>query len=236
MSAAKTTERNRLALPERCDTAPGFVDALIALFGFVLRLLFRIEVSGNRAFGSDPIIVVANHLSWVDPLVLLMYGPRKPRLWFVGKTATALNSWWKRLLIERAGGLIPVYPGSRLGAAMALAGAVRALERGGSVVIFPEGGVGEVEGTVGPFRPGVGYLAAHSPRRIVPVAISGSHDLYRGKRIRVIFGDPFSPPDGMTSEELASGFIREKLQTLLPDYHDNYQGVKRWTWLKDLLY
>lgn len=143
-----------------------------------------------------PLIVVANHISIMDPpLVGGWLAPllgRRPRFLakaslFVGPLGTFLRSQ----------GVIPVKAGGSDVEAFRAARAV--LKGGGIVVIFPEG-TRSLDGLLQEARPGVALLATRSGVPILPVGISDTDILLgRGKRlprlgtrVSMRIGEPFT--------------------------------------------
>ena len=157
----------------------------------VMRLGFRLRSRGaEHAPHEGPVLLVANHLSVLDPLLIAAATPRQ--LSFMAKA--------ELFAIPFFGGLI-----RRLGAkplrreggdAGALRTALRVLKDGGALLMFPEGTRGE-EGILGPAKSGAGMLAVLGGARVIPVLISGSGRAWpRGRRfprparVTVTFGPP----------------------------------------------
>jgi 1-acyl-sn-glycerol-3-phosphate acyltransferase len=92
----------------------------------------------------------------------------------------------------------------------------RCLEVGGAVAIFPEGNYGPKEGEMMPFKKGFAHFAIKARVPVVPVALSGTKDLWFRKPIRVIIGAPISTAgqDPTTLTQLAF----ETIGKLLPPY------------------
>jgi 1-acyl-sn-glycerol-3-phosphate acyltransferase len=139
---------------------------------------FRMERKGLKNMpDSGPLIIAANHRSFLDPFVI---GTciRRP-IYFVAKKELfdhKIGGW----LIARLGAF-PVNRDS--GDAEMLATAKAILERGGCVVIFPEG-TRVRPGPLAAPRRGVARLALETGATIVPVAVAGTEDVRRGFRIR----------------------------------------------------
>lgn len=75
------------------------------------------------------------------------------------------------------------------------------IKTGGAMIIFPEGTRSKGQGLL-PFRPGALKLAVQAASPIIPVAISGSYDVFEktgrvisGVPVRVIFGKPIITAD-----------------------------------------
>jgi 1-acyl-sn-glycerol-3-phosphate acyltransferase len=155
-----------------------------------VRAAYRLDMRGTeRIPPTGPIVVVANHESVLDPLVLGAVVPRP--LHFLAK-----EELWRYPLVgavlDRLGG-IRVARGRGDRDAICQAGAV--LDRGGAVAIFPEGGVRRS----GPWLRGAARLALASGAPIVPVRLLGTAAALSPSRVgfprlAVIVGDPVLPP------------------------------------------
>jgi 1-acyl-sn-glycerol-3-phosphate acyltransferase len=79
---------------------------------FVLRtlihILFRVKVEFPERIPTTPVMLVANHLSHIDPFILLSEIPGHPRYHVLGDARTLFNQGWKRLFLRLAGGVIPL--------------------------------------------------------------------------------------------------------------------------------
>jgi 1-acyl-sn-glycerol-3-phosphate acyltransferase len=198
----------------------------------VLRLLlgavFRVRIENREALPPGPYLLACNHLSWVDPFVLLAWLPASPRVHFLGRRAAIYNRRWKRWMLRAMGGVIPVEGGD----VRQLSTAVRAvLERGGVVALFPEGGVGPTEGALQPLRHGIGHFAAGSGVPVVAAGLAGTHELWRGKAITVRIGTTVRP-SGALARDMAA--IESALRAALPPYSEP-DGARPWGWLTTLL-
>src|SRR5215208_7011260 len=72
-------------------------------------LRFNIEVEGLQHVprGEPLIVAAAPHRNWIDPFLILQALPPLPRTYFLAAD-TPGNRWWKRILIDLAGGMVPV--------------------------------------------------------------------------------------------------------------------------------
>jgi 1-acyl-sn-glycerol-3-phosphate acyltransferase len=194
----------------------------------LLRLLFRFQVEGLENIPrSGNYIVIANHLNWLDEFALLMLFPVEPRLHFLADPTGLVKrrfQWW---LIRTTGGYVPVVR-ERHGDATLYHHVDRALEVGGAVAIFPEGNYGPTEGEMMPFKKGFAHFAIKAGVPVVPVALSGTKDLWFRKPIRVIIGTAMSPAgqDPAALTQLAF----ETIGKLLPPYTEpkGRQMLRRW--------
>ena len=155
--------------------------------------LFALRVEGLEHLPErGPYIVAANHHNYLDGVVLGVVLPRPvaflvmPRVW----RASPLHP-----LLHRHIGSIRLAVDGR--AAGALRQALRALEAGRVVAIFPEGPF-SVRGRLEPGRPGVGLLALWAGVPVVPAAIQGTYEALASRRFYVPRRHPlvvrFGPP------------------------------------------
>lgn len=126
----------------------------------------RFTQSGENDF-SKPSVIVANHQSHLDLICLMALDP---------KLIFFTNEWvWKNPIygyVIRKADYIPVNDGveAHLDKIQAL------VERGYSLVIFPEG-TRTVDGKVGRFHKGAFYVASELGLDITPVFIHGAYDV-----------------------------------------------------------
>jgi 1-acyl-sn-glycerol-3-phosphate acyltransferase len=181
----------------------------------IVSLLYRIRVEGGENVPEEgPAVLVANHVSFMDPLIVNAATRRPPRfvmyyrifnipvLRFIFRTAKAIPIAGRKedeALMERA-----------------FAEVDQTLADGGLVCIFPEGGITR-DGGILPFRPGIERIVAARPVPVVPIALRGlwgsvfsRKDSALGRmrlprrfraRIEVAIGPPV-PPEGATAAEL----------------------------------
>jgi len=137
----------------------------------LVNTLYRIRVDGMQHLPEDgPALLVCNHVSFMDPLILMasLRRPARfvmyykifniPLLHFVFKTAKAIPIAGQKedpAVLERAFEDVDA-----------------ALARGEMVCIFPEGGLTK-DGAIAPFRPGVEKILARRPVPVVPMALRG---------------------------------------------------------------
>jgi 1-acyl-sn-glycerol-3-phosphate acyltransferase len=215
--AATTTE----ALPA-ADLIPvgpraNFPYRLVRLIGIpLLRLCFRFDVQGRENIPrSGNYIVIANHLNWLDEFTLLYLFPAEPRLHFLADPTILVTrklQWW---LVRTTGGYVPVVR-ERHGDQVLYKHVDRALALGGAVAIFPEGNYGPKEGELLPFHKGFAHFAIKAGVQVVPVALSGTKDLWFRKRIRVAIGPPL-PTQGADPAELTQ-LAFGRISAMLPPY------------------
>ncbi len=157
-----------------------------------LRLYFRFTVTGASHIPPGAALIMANHPSAIDPLILAAALPRRGRFIAAAEFLDMPVVGWAM----RAYGVIPVRRGQV--DLSVIKDAARALEAGALVVIFPEGRVSPMGGAV---KAGAGVLAARAGVPTVPAALLGTaralplgRYIPRPVRVRVVFGPPLLPP------------------------------------------
>jgi 1-acyl-sn-glycerol-3-phosphate acyltransferase len=184
-----------LSLPQ-LYLAVGVLNALVAVYiytlvpEFLMRFIvwmlihsvYRLEKSGlERVPDEGPALIVCNHVSFVDALVISAACPRPirfvmdhrifrmPVLSFVFRTSRAIpiaSAKEDPALMERA-----------------FEEVAKALREGDLVAIFPEGRITDT-GELYPFRPGMRRILQATPVPVVPLALRG------------LWGSFFSRKDG----------------------------------------
>ena len=198
------------------------------LLRLLLGTVFRVRVEGAAGLPDGPHLLACNHLSWVDPFVLLGWLPASPRIHFLGRRSAIYNRRWKRWILDLVGGIIPV-EGGQLERLSTAVGDV--LARGGVVAIFPEGAVGPAVGRLQRLRHGIGHFAAASGAPVVAVGLAGTRELWRGKPIDVRVGATVRPT-GVVTDDMAA--IEAALRAAMPAYREQ-AGPRPWPWLTTLL-
>jgi len=165
----------------------------------VARVLFRLRAVGlERLETLGAAVLVANHVSWLDPVILPLVLPRKPgflameELWRMPGVSLVMRSYGPLAIPLRRGAVDTT----------ALRRATEALRQGAWLIVFPEGGIPPA-GEVRPFHRGAAMLAARTGAPMVPVAIVGTDDalplslvIPRPRPITVYIGEPITVPPG----------------------------------------
>ena len=186
------------------------------LVALLVRALYRVRVEGELP-SEGPAIVVANHASYVDSLVLaarcaypmrFAYWSGFDRVFFVG--------WLFRVM-----GGIPIGPRSSDPAVYeaAMAEIERSLRAGEVIGIFPEGRLSP-DGGLGEFRDGIERIVRRCPVPVTPVGLCGLYESLwsksRGRRrwawrrrVVVRVGEALAPPDASAQA------LRRSVQALM---------------------
>ncbi|MCK9389419.1 MAG: AMP-binding protein [Sulfuritalea sp.] len=140
-------------------------------------------VKGMRLIADDgPLVVVANHASYLDALILTAVLP--PRFAYVGKQELLKNPFAALPLRRLHSAFV-----ERFGSARGVED-TRALEarvkRGDALVFFPEGTFRDAPGLL-PFRMGAFVIAANSRIPVVPLTLTGTRALLPGESLRPRF-------------------------------------------------
>ena len=221
------------AVPAAADRRHGWLlrrRTIAAPLLFVLlriaRVLFvRVRVSGLVNLPrSGPYLITPNHQSYVDPFILCSVLPYRVfrDLFLVGAPEyfdTPFTRW-----VARTANLVPVDPDSNLIPAMK-AGAF-GLAHGKILLLFPEG-ERSIDGTVRRFKKGAPILAQQLGARVLPVALTGIHELWprnRGinwrlvapwsaHRVRIEIGEPMTFPRDVAIDDAAAR-LRDRVNAM----------------------
>ncbi len=191
----------------------------------LLRLFVQLRVEGreNLAALAAPVIFMPNHLSYLDSIVVAMAlpPPWRRRLAFAAARDVLYQRF--RLIVEVAELLFNAFPFPRrehehIKAGLDYMG--RLLDRGWSVVVYPEGRMSET-GALQPLKRGAGLIATSMDCVVVPVKLAGTNRVVpyekilprRREVVTVTFGRPlrFSRRE---SADAVTAKIQEALQHL----------------------
>lgn len=75
---------------------------------WAIHLLFRVRLDFPEKVPHFPALIAANHLNHIDPFLLLAEVPDFPYYYILGDSRTLYNKWWKRQILGRSGGVIPI--------------------------------------------------------------------------------------------------------------------------------
>ncbi|PKB80248.1 MAG: hypothetical protein BZY88_09155 [SAR202 cluster bacterium Io17-Chloro-G9] len=187
----------------------------------------RLEVIGKDSVPPyGPLLVVANHLSFNDPPVLVCSIPRT--LSFIGKKELFGNPIGNFLMRN-----FNVHPYDRSGLGVdSIRLALRLLDQDRMVMIFPEGHRSP-DHTLKEGMPGAAYIALKSQAPVLPIGITGTERISPWRmpvpltKFRVNIGQPFTLPnvEGTPSKDVLNNMrdmMMSRIAALLPP---SYRGV-----------
>ncbi|MFC8504424.1 lysophospholipid acyltransferase family protein [Pedococcus sp. NPDC057267] len=216
---------------------------VIAVCRALFRVLgLRIDVRGaERLPASGPVVVAANHSSFIDFMVVGLAATMRGRLVrFMAKQSVfdapvsgQLMRGMHHIAVDRAHG------------AVAARHALSALRRGEVVGIYPEATIGRafVVKDRADVRRGAAYLALATGAALVPVAHWGVHrvftvggrwSLHRGTAVTVLVGEPLVPRPGEDAEALTDR-LHDALVEMVEHLLDTYpqppaEPATAWWW------
>ena len=131
-----------------------------------LKILFRVRIEGEEYLqpSKDPTLIVCNHTSLLDGVMLYAFLPEAP-VFLVNKTAAEV--WHFKIFLYPIAKLLidDLHP-------MTLKKAVKHLVAGDAIVVFPEGRI-TTTGVLMKIYDGPAMLAAKSGAKIMPIGIEG---------------------------------------------------------------
>ena len=195
---------------------------------FLARLIYRVGVRGqDRLPRTGGVLLLPNHVTWIDALVLQLATPRPVRF-------LVFEPIYRQPLLHPALKLfksIPILPGR---AKAGLSAAADALRAGEVVCVYPEGELTRT-GSLLRLRKGFEFLHRETGAPVVPVWLDqlwGSIFSFEGGRyfnkwpqripypVTVAFGEP------LTGEAANTAVVREKLLELGAECYEDRSLLK----------
>lgn len=138
-----------------------------ALLRLILTRLYHIEIEGREylEISSERTLVIANHTSFLDALLLFAFLP-VPATFAI---KSYVSKTWMGRLGSRFAKLFPMNPANPL----SIRALIREVEQGGCVVIFPEGRI-TVTGSLMKIYNGPGLVALRTQATVLPIRIDGA--------------------------------------------------------------
>jgi acyl-[acyl-carrier-protein]-phospholipid O-acyltransferase / long-chain-fatty-acid--[acyl-carrier-protein] ligase len=183
---------------------------LRTVVGFILTLVYRVEVSGMENYhkAGKRVLIVANHTSFLDPLLLWVFLPDD--ITFAINTGIS-QRWWLQPFL----GLSHIFPMNPT-QPMSLKALIHHFRDDTRTVIFPEGRITTTGGLMKIFD-GTGMVADKTQAIVLPIRIYGgqfSHvsRLHKVFRLRLFPKITISilPPTRVLTPENLRGKVRRK--------------------------
>jgi len=183
----------------------------------VTRILYRVKITGGRRFPKEGgVLILCNHLSFADPVLLGSNAPREVQ--FLAFSGLAESRFMK--LVFRFTSTIPVSPTR---AKDAISSASNRLKAGSVICIFPEGSISRA-GPLQDFKKGFELIARKADVPVVPACLDGvwgsMFSFSKGRffrkwprsfpyPVRLRFGEP------IPANEAKSDRVRKEIRRLL---------------------
>lgn len=198
-------------------------------------IMCRVRVIGNpNPNTSKPVLFIANHITDVDAALILSALPwRWRRRLAIAMSGEYLRDWryppanlgwfWRakaKVAYVLGASLFNVFSLPRQsGFRQSFAYAGEAVDRGQSVLIFPEGHETK-DGQMQPFKAGIGLLASELNVPIVPIKLDGLFELKKRRQyfvrpgtVSITFGEPIEFSRSLSATEITSE-LEERLRKL----------------------
>lgn len=202
---------------------------MIPLLRLLLRLFFRFRVEGAEALrGPGPMLLCPNHTSWLDWAFVLVCLDDDWK--FVASSTTAQATWIHRKMMINSR-TFPVDNTS----SFAVRGMAEHLEKGGKLVLFPEG---RISGTTALMKiyDGTAFLVHRTGAKVITCYLRNAVRVkwvrHKGwtqwfPRVSVHFSAPLAAPD---TSAFAHNVARQKLTQWLRDQimRQQFEIEMRW--------
>ena len=143
-------------------------DALVrSIFCAFLDIFFRVKVEGlqNLRQAGFKALIIANHVSLLDGILIAAYLPRKI-------TFAIDSGWGSKWYVKMFSGLVDFYPLNPTNP-LAIRSLIDVVNQGKTVMIFPEGRI-SVTGSLMKIYEGAGVVAAKTGAKLLPLRIDGA--------------------------------------------------------------
>ena len=152
----------------------------------ILWLFFPIRSKGREHVPAGGAVLCANHNNAVDPILIALALPGNSGLRFMAKKELFRNKLLGWLLLR-----LGVFPVDReANDLVAMKTAMKCLQGGEKLILFPEGTRVECEGEVSA-KGGAVMFATRTGVPMIPIYCGGKHKLFR--RTSIVFGEPYMP-------------------------------------------
>ena len=197
------------------------IDALRPVLWLSARIYFRVRFVGLEHIPpAGPVIIAPNHVTFADPPLVSI--PIRRRIHYM-----AWDALFRVPVLSGLIRLLHAFPVDIDSAdSRATREAVRLLDGGAAVMIFPEAGR-SVDGRLGRFKLGAFRLACSRGVPVLPVTIVGAHECWppgralpRPGRLTIVYHPLAAPPaadDVRSAARALADSVRDAIASALPD-------------------
>ena len=228
------------------STLPWLIEIVVTA---ISRCLYRVRFGGTEHLPAGGALIAANHLSYVDAIVLQLACPRPLR--FVGFRGMRDSHWLFKWAFKLSGALA-ISPTDALGTTRTV---VDRLKRGEYVLLFVEGAISRT-GQLMRIRRGYQLMASKAGVPVVPVmhdglwgsvfSFSGNRYLFKSPRLMrthvyVAWGKPIAatdlPPEALRRELLDLGEVAFNQRPQLKRHlgREVVRGLARRPWRVEII-
>ena len=150
----------------------------------LVKIFFHPEIKGKENIPlSEGAIIVSNHTSYFDPLLLI--ATTKRNIHFLAKHT--LDKGFKKIIFHHMG---IIFVNRSIKNPEAVKQAIDLGKKKQIIAIFPEGTINKTNEVIMPFKIGALKIAHDADIPIIPVAIQGKYHLFKNN-LRIILANPY---------------------------------------------
>ncbi|MFK8039859.1 MAG: MFS transporter [Rickettsiaceae bacterium] len=149
------------------------------IFRILFDFLYKIEINGISNFhkAGKRVVIIANHVSYIDPALIATYLPEKVSF-VINKTQS--ERWWVRPFLK----LSKTFP-IDFGNSLTIKALICEIKKHNKIVIFPEGRI-STTGSLMKVYEGPGMIADKADAAILPIRIDGSQFTHFSKMKNIL--------------------------------------------------
>jgi 1-acyl-sn-glycerol-3-phosphate acyltransferase len=225
-------------MPQHYSSKPSLAQKIVVrLLQLLMKLLLRLEASGLENIpATGPVIIVINHIAFLDPLMVCGVSPRL--VIPLAKREAFDSLLWRPFLTVY--GAIPVQRGEA--DTRAVRAALKVLKHNGAILMAPEGTRSPTY-ELQPGKEGAALIALRSEATIVPIGITGTHQIkanltkLQRAPVRLVVGPPFRLRSTSASGRVArtetaamtQAIMHRLARQLPPEFRGVYSRLKETT-------